>query len=103
MNIDVSDSFAVKLVSFDVAKDFVRFCHRRLRQLLKQPQNQWAIGKASTGNFSDYERVYGYLVTFKELPEPRIAAAKMINPDRRVDQDQDAILCRRRGATLRAG
>jgi hypothetical protein len=43
------------------------------------------------------------MVAFKDLPEVRIAAAKMINPDRRVDQDQDAILCRRRGATLRAG
>ena len=40
MNIDVSDSFAVKFVSFDVAKDFVRFCYGRLRQLLEQPQNQ---------------------------------------------------------------
>jgi hypothetical protein len=103
MNIDVSDAFAVKLVSFDVAKDFVRFGNRRLRQLLEQFQDQRAIGEAATGNLTNNERVHDHIVAFKESCKSRIAAAKMVDPDRRVDQDQDAVLCRRRGATLRPG
>jgi hypothetical protein len=103
MNIDVTYSLAVKLVALDVAKHFISFGYCCRRQLLEQFQNQCAIRQASAGNFAHYERVHDYFVAFKQSREPRISPAQMVDPYRCVDENQDLILCRRRGATFRLG
>jgi hypothetical protein len=90
-------------VALDKSQNFRAVGHRRGRQVLKQFQNRQSIAQTSAGNLADHERMHDDLGSFQQVDKLRIATAKMIDPHRRVDQNQTAILWRLRGAAFNLG
>ncbi len=88
MNIDVPDALAVQGVVFDKPQNFPTLGHRSGRQILKQAQDRRAIAQTSAGHLADHERMHEHIRSFQQVGKLRIAAAQVIDPHRRVDQDQ---------------
>ena len=103
VSVDITDAFAVETMALDVTKNLGGFRDRRHRQVLEQVQRQRAIRQAAAGNFTYDEWVHDYCVTFKQIGQPHISGAKMVNPHRCVDENQAAVAWRRRGGTFSFG
>ena len=103
MNVDVTNAFTMEAVTLDVAKHLIGFCNYCHWQMLEQVQGQCAIGQAAAGNLTHDKWMHDHRITFQQIDKLCISAAKMVDPHRRVDQDQVSISWRRRGATFSLG
>jgi hypothetical protein len=80
MSGDVADSSAMQTVTLDEHQHLIGTCHRSGRQILQKFQDRLAVLQVAAGEFSDHERMHRDSRALKQIDEPRIAAAKVINP-----------------------
>ena len=103
MHVDVADAFSVKAVTLDESENLLAISHHGGGQILKQFQDRRAIREASASDLSEYKGMHDDDTALEQIGELRIALAKVIDPDRRVDQDQDEVSWRLRGAAFSWG
>ena len=84
-------------------KTLVGLRHSGLRQHLQQANHLGALGNAAASQLTDHERVGQHRGPIEQRDQAGVAAPKVVNPNRGVDEDQDPRCGRRRGAALRAG
>ncbi len=102
MNVDVAYAFAMQGMAFDEVQDLVAVCDDGRRQILQQFEDRAAFAQVSTSYLADHERMHHDGRTLQQVYQARIATAQVVNPDRRVDQDQADVPDRLRGAAFSA-
>ena len=101
MCIDIADARAGKCLDLDKSKNLVVGRDQGFRQFFQIRQDLAAIRESAECQFPDNERMGKNLPLLEKFDETRIVSTKMINPDRRVDQDHNSTL--RRGTSFRSG
>ena len=101
--IDIADALAVQAPVFDEPEHFCALGHCNCRQTLQQLQHRRTVPQTSTCNLANHERMHDDHRTFQKVHKLRVAAAKMVNPHGRVDQNQAALPWRLRGAASNLG
>ena len=103
MDVDVPDAFAVQGAALDELQDLVAIGHHSGRQVLQQFEYRLAVAQTSTRDLAHHERMHHDGRALKQVDKPRIATAKVIDPNGRVDQNQAGFPVRLRGAAFNAG
>ena len=96
MCVDVADAASHQFVPFDEVEHLIVRCHRQLRQSLEQMDHAHARFQVAAGTFPDYERVGRSLARLLDPDDQRIASAKVIYPNRRVQQNHFPLASLRR-------
>jgi hypothetical protein len=103
MNIDISNAIAMQDIALAEPQNFVALGNRSARQILEQFQDRRAVVQASTSNFANHKWMHDDDRSFQQGDKPWIASAKVIDPHRRVDQNQSGLPWRLRGAAFNLG
>ena len=103
MHIDVAEALAMELLPLDIGKRLVGFSNHRYWKLLEQSQNQRTIGQGTARDLADDKRMHHDTAALQQVGKGGFAPTKMVDPHRRVDEDQLLLRWRRRGAALRSG
>lgn len=101
MDVQIPDSLPMQPVAVDKSECLVVICHNDCRELVKQAENQRAIGQASARDFADYEWVHEHGTAVEQRSKLRVDPAQMVDPVRRIDQYQEVDPERRRGGDLK--
>ena len=101
MRIDPANAAAGQRMALYEYQCFAVRGHGRGRQYLHRAKNLRALSQVSAGKFTDHERVAQHESSLQHVRERGIAAPKMIDPDRGVDQDHFAARRWREGALRR--
>ncbi len=102
MHIDISDTFAMKLVTGNEAKHLVTVGNRGPGQAAQQFQDRCSIAQAAARDLTENERMHDYAAAIARVGERGVTTVQMVDPHRRVCQDQSLISGRLRGATFKA-
>lgn len=95
MRVKVADPSAMELAEPDEANNLRIRCHGEGVQVAEKAEDIAARPHVAAEKFSYYEWVCDDAVGMEEFFQPRDARAQVLNPQRRIDQDQ--ALNRRRG------
>ena len=103
VNIDIPDAFAMKDVALDELQHLVAIGHLSGRQILQQFEDRIAIAQTFASDLACHEWMHRNDRALQQVDKRRITAAKVIDPDGRVDQNQAGLSRRLRGATFNSG
>jgi hypothetical protein len=102
VSIDVTDPQTGKRMAVNETERFVVARCGRLRKIQQRIDNNLPLAQRAERDFTDDVRMRQHFAPLEELAEDYIARTKMIDPDRRIDQDHLAD-GRRRGTSLSRG
>jgi hypothetical protein len=102
VDIDIPDAFAMKDMALDELQDLVAVGHYGGREILQEFEDRLAVTQTAASDLAHHERVHHDGRALKQVDEPRIAAAKVVDPHGRVDQNQAGFSVRLRGAAFNA-
>ncbi len=88
MNIDVPDSLAMEVAPLDEPQNFLGLCHHSSRKGPEQLKDRHAVAQASARDLANHERMHEHIRSFQQVDKSRIATTQVIDPHRRVDEDQ---------------
>lgn len=91
MNIDIPDALAMQGMALDGLQDSVALGDSRGRQILEQFQDRRPLVQTFTRNFAGHKRMHHDARSLQQVDKSWIASAKVINPHRRVDQNQTGL------------
>ena len=103
MSINIPNALAMQGMALDEPQNFVALGHRSGRQILEQFQDRHAVVQTSTSNLANHKWMHDDDRPFQQVDKPGITTAKVINPHRRVDQNQTGLAWRLRGAAFNLG
>ena len=90
VDIDIANACSMQAVAFDETQKLVVLRHRGRRQFLKQLQRRRSARQTAAGDFAHDERVHHHAAPFQQRSKLRITASQVIDPHRRIDEDQDS-------------
>src|SRR5262245_61046870 len=102
MGIDISNTSAKQCMQVDELQHLAIVGDHGLRQFRKGADYQIALTDGTEGQLAGHKRMHEHLAATEQARKKTIAAAQMIDPDRRVDQNH-AGSSRRLGGALNSG
>ena len=79
----------MKPVAIDERECLFRLGDRRRWEIAQQLEHDCTVRKAAASDFTHDERMGEYARILEQRPQPRVAAARVVDPNRRVNEDQD--------------
>jgi hypothetical protein len=89
MHVDISDTSTHQRLLLDEFQHLGVGCNRRVWQPSEKAQNLFTIADISARELANDERVNQDLVTLEQGDEVWLTSAKVIDPDRSVDENHD--------------
>lgn len=86
MGVNPAHTRAGQLVSVNQVHHFVVFGGSRARQLLHEMQHGASVAEPTTGQLANDKGMREHFASLERRREPRVVLAKVINPNRGVDQ-----------------
>src|SRR5579863_9974375 len=99
MRIDITDAESEQRLAFDESMHFAVRRDSRLWQFIERAQDKFALLQLAERDFADHVWVGKHSPSIEKTHKRIVAAAKMIDPDGRIDENHG----RRRGGALSCG
>jgi hypothetical protein len=81
MSVDIADSTSVERLILDEMQDFGVGCHMYLGQFAERPKDLSPAFQTAKGHLPDNGGVAQDLPLLKQMDQPVVACAQMIDPD----------------------
>ena len=101
MRVNVADAPAVKSFPIDETNNLRIVGDCGMREVLQAAQHDLALTQIAHRQLADHKGVRQYPAAIEEVGQGCIAGPKMVDPDRRIDQDH-LLVGRRRGIGRKA-
>jgi hypothetical protein len=87
--VHVSQAFAMNPMAVDECQYFFRLGDRCHWKMAQQVEHHRTVRKTAASDLADHERMGKHARVLEQRAQARVAATQVVDPDGRVDEDQD--------------